>query len=52
MSQSIYINMPEELAGEIESRAAALNLSASTYIQLVLLDCLECGDHNSTSQQQ
>ncbi len=47
MIQSIDINLDEEMAAEIEKRAAAIQLSPSSYIELVLLECLECGDQDT-----
>lgn len=41
MTQTIHITMDEKMAAEIEKRAAASQLSAGTYIQLALLECLE-----------
>ncbi len=41
MTKTIDITMNEEMAAEIEKRAAAVRLSASKYIQLVLMDRLE-----------
>ena len=41
MFQCIDVEINEELADEIEKRAAALQMSPSSYIKLVLLACLE-----------
>jgi len=41
MFQCIEVEMNDELADEIEKRAAALQMSPNRYIKLVLLDCLE-----------
>ena len=41
MYQCIDVEINEELANEIEKRAAALQMSPSRYIKLVLLACLE-----------
>lgn len=45
MNQTIDIQITEEMAAEIEKRASSANLSANTYIRLVLLDCLECREN-------
>jgi len=41
MNKTIHITITDEMAAEIEKQAALENLSAGTYIRLVLLDCLE-----------
>lgn len=41
MFQCIEVEVNDELADEIEKRAAALQMSPSRYIKLVLLACLE-----------
>ena len=41
MYQCIDIEINDEMANEIEKRAAAMQMSPSSYIKLVLLACLE-----------
>ena len=41
MYQCIDVEISDELADEIEKRAAAMQMSPSSYIKLVLLACLE-----------
>jgi hypothetical protein len=41
MFQCIEIEVNDELSDEIEKRAAALQMSPSRYIKLVLLACLD-----------
>ena len=41
MYQCIDIEINDEMANEIEKRAAALQMSPGSYIKLVLLACLE-----------
>ena len=41
MYQCIEVEISDELADEIEKRAAAMQMSPSSYIKLVLLACLD-----------
>ena len=41
MFQCIEVEVNDEMADEIEKRAAALQMSPSRYIKLVLLACLD-----------
>ena len=49
MYQCIYVEINEELADEIEKRAAAMQMSPSSYIKLVLLACLERSESVGTA---
>jgi len=44
---NIDITMNEEMANEIEARAASLKLTAGDYIEMVLQECLESGSGSS-----
>ena len=41
--KTIGLNMPKEMADEIESRAKSMHLSNSKYIQIILMQWLTSG---------
>jgi len=49
MFQCIEIEINDEMADEIEKRAAALQISPGQYIKLALLDCLESSETVGTA---
>ncbi len=43
-TKTIGLNMPKEMAEEIEKRAASMHIGTSKYCKIILMDWLESGE--------